>query len=257
MHVSFEFIETVSDCLPFFYYHYSTVMNVVITGASKGIGKAVAEKFASHGADLFLCSRHIEDTAAWQGQLMNKYNIAVSCMNTDMSVKDEVLAFSKKVLDAFDGIDVLVNNAGLFEPGSVHNEPEGTLERMIDVNLYSAYHLTRALLPLMMKHRKGHVFNLCSIASAAAYKNGGAYSISKFALYGFSKNLREELKTYNIKVTAVLPGAAYTDSWSGSGIDPKRIMEAKDVADMIWAASQLSPQACVEDILMRPQRGDL
>jgi short-subunit dehydrogenase len=109
----------------------------------------------------------------------------------------------------------------------------------------------------MMKQKKGHIFNLCSIASIAAYKNGGAYSISKFALYGFSKNLREELKAYNIKVTAVLPGAAYTDSWSGSGIDPKRIMEAKDVADMIWAASQLSPQACVEDILMRPQHGDL
>jgi len=98
---------------------------------------------------------------------------------------------------------------------------------------------------------------MCSIASLNAYPNGGAYSISKFAMHGFSKNLREELKPHNIKVTAVFPGAAYTDSWSGSGIDPKCIMEASDIASMVYAASQLSAQACVEEIVLRPQLGDL
>ncbi|MES1218483.1 MAG: SDR family oxidoreductase, partial [Bacteroidota bacterium] len=147
--------------------------------------------------------------------------------------------------------------AGLFEPGSVNNEPEGTLESQVAVNLYSAYHLTRTVLPAMMLEKRGHIFNLCSIASLNAYKNGGAYSISKFAMYGFSKNLREEMKPHGIKVTHVIPGAAYTDSWSGSSIDPKRIMEAADIAKMIYAASQLSPQACVEEIVIRPQLGDL
>jgi short-subunit dehydrogenase len=98
---------------------------------------------------------------------------------------------------------------------------------------------------------------MCSIASLKAYPNGGAYSISKFALAGFSKNLREEMKPFGIKVTAVYPGAAYTDSWAGSGVDPVRIMEADDIASMIYAASLLSPQACVEDIVLRPQLGDL
>jgi len=98
---------------------------------------------------------------------------------------------------------------------------------------------------------------MCSIASLAAYHNGGSYSISKFALMGFSKNLREELKPYNLKVTAVYPGAVYTSSWEGSGIPPSRIMEVSDVASLIYAASQLSPQACVEDIVLRPQQGDL
>ena len=98
---------------------------------------------------------------------------------------------------------------------------------------------------------------MCSVASIKAYDNGGAYSVSKFALLGFSKNLREEMKPYNIKVTAVIPGATYTDSWSSSGIDPKRFMEATDVAEMIYAASQLSVQACVEEILLRPQPGDI
>ncbi|MBS1565162.1 MAG: SDR family oxidoreductase, partial [Bacteroidetes bacterium] len=135
--------------------------------------------------------------------------------------------------------------------------PDNALEEMIQTNLYSAYHLTRALLPSMMDRKSGHIFNMCSIASLKAYPNGGAYSISKFALLGFSKNLREELKPWGIKVTAVLPGAAYTDSWAASGIDPKRIMEAADIAQMVFAAAHLSPQACVEDIILRPQLGDV
>jgi short-subunit dehydrogenase len=109
----------------------------------------------------------------------------------------------------------------------------------------------------MMARKRGHIFNICSIASLNAYPNGGSYSISKFALLGFSKNLREELKPHGIKVTAVCPGATMTDSWAGSNIDPKRIMEAEDVAKIIFTASQLSPMADVEDIIMRPQLGDL
>jgi short-subunit dehydrogenase len=109
----------------------------------------------------------------------------------------------------------------------------------------------------MMAQKHGHIFNICSIASLQAYANGGSYSISKFALAGFSKNLREEMKPYGVKVTAVYPGAAFTDSWSGSGVDPLRIMEAGDIAEIVYAASQLSPRATVEDIVLRPQLGDL
>src|ERR1700712_6140166 len=101
---------------------------------------------------------------------------------------------------------------------------------MIEVNLYSAYYLTRALLSKMMNQRHGHIFNMCSIASLNAYPNGGSYSISKYALMGFSKNLREEMKPYNIKVTAVYPGAVYTSSWEGSGVEVSRIMEVNDIA---------------------------
>ena len=154
-------------------------------------------------------------------------------------------------------IDILINNAGQFVQGSVYNEPEGNLEKMIDINLYSAYHLTRALLPEMIENKSGHIFNICSIAALKAYDNGGSYSISKFALMGFSKNLREEMKPFNIKVTAVFPGAVYTSSWEGAGVKPERIMEVDDVANMIYAASLLSPQACVEDIVIRPLLGDL
>ena len=154
-------------------------------------------------------------------------------------------------------IDILINNAGQFVPGSIYNEPNGALEAMIRNNLYSAYYLNRTILPNMMEKKSGHIFNICSIAALQAYPNGGSYSISKYALLGFSKNLREELKPYGIKVTTVCPGAAYTDSWAASGVNPGRIMQANDIAAMIYAASKLSPQAVVEDIIMRPQLGDL
>lgn len=235
-------------------------MNIVITGASKGLGLAIADKFADDKNDhtLLLCARNQDDLQQSASNLQTRYpHTTVLTRACDVSKKDEALLFTDWILQSVPGIDILVNNAGQFLPGNVRDEPDGTLEIMIEVNLYSAYHVTRALLPAMMQVKRGHIFNMCSVASLKAYNNGGSYSISKFALMGFSKNLREELKEYNIKVTAVYPGAVMTDSWSGSGIDPKRIMEAKDVADMIYAAAHLSPQACVEDIILRPQLGDL
>jgi len=232
-------------------------MNVVITGASKGIGKALVEQFARQGADLFLCSRHMDQTIHWQQDLMEKYNSSIMSYNADLGIEGEVKSFGKKVLEAFDKVDILINNAGLFEPGSVHQEPEGQLERMMRVNMYSAYHLTRALVPRMIAQKSGHIFNICSVAALQAYNNGGSYSISKWAMLGFSRNLREELKKHGIKVTAVHPGATLTGSWEGFDIDPSRIMEADDIASMVLAASSLSLQACVEEILIRPQLGDL
>src|SRR5690606_5134387 len=137
------------------------------------------------------------------------------------------------------------------------DELDGTLERLRATNLYSAYHVTRTQVPAMKLQGRGHIFNICSIASLQAYSNGGAYSISKYALHGFSKNLREELKSYNIKVTSVFPGAVLTDSWGDFDNRDHRIMEASDVASMIFTAAQLSIGACVEDIVLRPQLGDL
>ena len=234
-----------------------TCRNIIITGASKGIGKAIAEQFAAAGYTLLLCARNETDLNQLADELATKYlQTTVLVKAVDMSKKEQVVQFANWCL-SFGVPDILVNNAGQFVPGSVHSEADGLLEQMIETNLYSAYHLTRAVLPKMMERKSGHVFNICSIASLQAYANGGSYSISKFAMLGFNKNLREELKPYGVKVTAVLPGAAFTNSWSGSGVDPNRIMEAADVAKMVYAASQLSAQACVEEIVLRPQLGDL
>ena len=236
-------------------------MNVVVTGASRGIGKAIAERFASERNSLYLCARDKIQLGETVTALQNSFpESAVQSFSADLSEKEDALRFANWVLQQTaesGGPRILVNNAGTFIPGSIWNEEEGALEKMLNTNLYSAYHLTRALLPRMMEEGQGHIFNLCSIASLHAYKNGGAYSISKFALLGFSRNLREEMKPHGIKVTAVLPGAVYTDSWKGSGVSEQRIMEAADIASLVYTAATLSPQATVEDIVIRPQLGDL
>jgi short-subunit dehydrogenase len=232
-------------------------MNIVITGGSKGMGKAMAEKFAAANHHIFICSRNETELSETAAELNNQYNNSVQYFAADLSIKKEVIKFAKWILDKNINIDILINNAGQFVPGSVYNEPEGNLEQMIEVNLYSAYHLTRALLPQMMKNKSGHIFNMCSIASLKAYSNGGSYSISKFALMGFTKNLREEMKPHFIKVTAVYPGAVLTSSWEGAGLEPTRLMESNDIAELVFAASILSPQACVEDIVIRTILGDI
>jgi short-subunit dehydrogenase len=232
-------------------------MNIVITGGSKGIGKAIAAKFASAKNNIFISSRNEKELSTTTEKLNEKGIGNVKYFAADLTDKKAVIKLSDWILGQCESVDVLVNNAGDFIPGSVYNEEEGTLEKMLNVNLLSAYHLTRALLPSMMKKKSGHIFNMSSIAALSAYANGGSYSISKFALMGFSRNLREEMKPFQIKVTTVYPGAVYTDSWKSAGIKPGRIMEANDIADMIYAASFLSPQACVEDIVIRPLKGDL
>lgn len=232
-------------------------MNVVVTGASKGIGRAIAEIFAAHGHHLFICSRNEVSLYKAMEELGTRYpGVTIRAKPFDLGKKEEAIAFGEWCLSAAIP-DVLVNNAGLFEPGSVYNEPDGVLESQLATNLLSAYHVTRTILPVMINRKSGHIFNMCSIASLNAYANGGAYSISKFALYGFSKNLREEMKPFGIKVTALHPGAVMSDSWAGFDNSSGRIMEAADIAKLVYAASQLSPQACVEEIVIRPQLGDL
>ena len=233
-------------------------MNIVITGGGKGIGKSIAAKFAANGNQIYICARSENELEKTSSELNEKYNKkAIQYFAADISNKAGADSFCNWIIDKSISPDILVNNAGQFVPGSIYNEENGTLEKMLSANLYSAYYVTRGLLPLMIPKRSGHIFNMCSIASLKAYSNGGSYSISKYALMGLSKNLREEMKQFNIKVTTVYPGAVYTSSWSESGVEPSRIMEADDIAEMICSASKLSPQACVEDIVIRPQLGDL
>jgi len=230
----------------------------VVTGATQGMGKIIAEKLLNEGFSIAVCARNKAKLLQLETEWKERYpTAAIMIYETDLTIKEELTDFATAALSHFPAIDLLVNNAGSYTPGTIADEPEGLLQSMIAVNLYSAYNLTRALLPSMKEKQSGHIFNICSIASLKAYPNGGSYSISKYALLGFSENLREELKDHNIKVTAICPGATYTPSWEGSGVPPERIMESADVANMLWSAYRLSPQANVETIVMRPVKGDL
>jgi short-subunit dehydrogenase len=230
----------------------------VVTGGTKGIGKALVERFLAEGFDVITCARNNKDLESLEIELSERYKSAtLYSQAADLAVKEDLNAFIDFINSKNQFASVLINNTGVFIPGQIHNETEGTLEKTMETNLYSAYHLTRAILPAMMEQKKGHIFTMCSTASIMAYPNGGSYCISKFALYGMTKVLREEMKPHNVKVTAVLPGATFTDSWKGTDLPEDRFMDAKDVADTIWAAYTLSPRAVMEEILLRPQLGDL
>ncbi len=227
-------------------------MNIVITGASRGIGKAIAEKFAHENHNVIVCSRDEQKLNA-----LKKLYPTILTFACDVSKKEEIQKFGDFILSAFDTIDVLINNAGIFFPGKIMEEEDGVLEKTIDTNLYSAYYMTRKLIPQFKKQKAGTIFNMCSVASLKAYENGGSYSISKFALLGFSKTLREELKEYNIKVTSIIPGATLTDSWSGTSFPESRFSKPEDIAALIYTITQLSEFSVVEDLVIRPQLGDI
>lgn len=230
----------------------------VITGGTKGIGRATAERFLAGGFDVVTCARQLDELKNFRETALSRYSTATLLIHqADLSVPSETDGFVGYVNSLKRPVAILVNNTGLFVPGQLHKEPPGILERSIETNVYSAYYVTRGLLPDMIVRRQGHIFNLCSTASIMAYPNGGSYCVSKFALYGMTKVFREELKPFGIKVTALLPGATLTESWAGTELPESRFMQAADIAECIWSAYHLSPSAVIEEILLRPQEGDI
>jgi len=231
---------------------------LVITAASKGIGRAIAEKFLSAGYEVAVCARNPLHLKEMESEISARsYPGILHTFVCDVSDKNQLINFHAFVKNHMGTIDILVNNAGIFEPGAIHNEAEGVFERQITMNVASAYHTSRLFLPEMMALKSGHIFNICSVASIKPYTNGGSYCISKYAVFGMTKVLREELKPYRIKVTAVLPGATLSGSWDGTTLPESRFMKVQDIADAVYMASQLSPSAVVEEILIRPMEGDI
>jgi len=230
---------------------------VVVTGGSKGIGRCIIERFAKEGFDVATCSRKQADLQELKRAVEEEFKVTVYTQVADVTDKEQVLSFTDFVNQLNRPVDVLVNNAGYFEPGQITTEPDGVLEKMLDSNLFSSYHTTRGLVGGMKDRKWGHIFTICSIASIKAYPNGGSYAVSKFALLGLTKMLREELKEYGIRVTAVLPGATKTSSWDESDLPESRFMKAEDVAEAVYGAYSLSRNTVVEEILIRPQLGDI
>lgn len=232
--------------------------SILVSGCTKGIGLAIVQKFANEGFNVAGCSRNEKDLKKLFAKLSAKFPKQRFFMEVcDVANTKLLKIFAKDVIKEFGKIDVLVNNAGTFMPGSIIKEEDGAFEKQWLTNVSSAYHLCRMIVPPMIKQKSGHVFNICSTASITAYTNGGSYSISKHAMLGLNNVLREELKSKNVKVTAILPGATHTESWKNSDLPKERFMPAEDIAMMVFNAYSLSPQSNVEEILIRPQLGDI
>jgi short-subunit dehydrogenase len=235
--------------------HASGLELAVITGGTKGIGLALVRRFLQAGFAVATCSRQapdIEKLLREEGEPGRLFALAA-----DLSTRVGVDSFAAFVHQLALPVRVLINNTGTYQPGQTHQEPEGALAHMLDTNLHSAYHLTRALLPGMMARRRGHVFNVCSTASIKPFVNGGSYCISKYALRGFTQVLREEMKPYNLAVTAIMPGATLTSSWEGTTLPDSRLMPPEDIAEAVYGVFALSERTVVEELLLRPMLGDI
>lgn len=228
----------------------------IITGATKGIGRAVAERLAPSCGQLALVARTTADLASVRQALSALApNCGIDTFAADLSSKEAVEQLAANLSNGYPRVDLLVNNAGVYLPGPLLQEPEGALETMMAVNLFAPYRLSRALWPFMPGG--GHIFNIASIASREGYVGKGSYGITKAALLSFHHSLRHELKDKGIRVTAIHPGPTWSASWAGADLPEDRLLQAAEVAEALWNAWQMPPNAVIEEITIRPQLGDL
>jgi len=231
---------------------------VLITGASQGIGAEIARVFAGEikGVRLALVARNarnLRGVAAACAQL----GAETAVFPADTSDEAAVAKLARAVAKRFGAVDVLINNAGAFTQAKFADTTVAEFDRMIAVNLRSAFLVTRAFLPAMVARRHGDVFFMSSIAGLGAYPNAAAYCAAKFGVTGLAQVLRAETKDAGVRVCCVHPGATWSPSWSGSGVAPERIMPAEDVARAFFDVYRLGRSTVVEEIVLRPQLGDL
>lgn len=226
-------------------------MNAIITGATKGIGRAIAVKLAEAGYDLAICARTGSDLQIL-AESLNYTGVKIHCFALDCSNKAEVYDFCNKVGSEFANADVLVNNAGLFLPGDLLNEADEDFESQLMLNLMAPYYLSKFFGKMMSEKRAGHIFNICSTASKEIKENAGSYGVTKSALLSLNHVLRYELSRYNVKVTAILPGSTLTSSWAGTTIPQERFIKPEDIADALFTTLNLSSGANVEEIILKP-----
>jgi len=226
-------------------------MNAIVTAASKGIGRAISIQLAENGYNLAICARNEQDLKALAEQL-SYTGKRIVYFKADLSNKSEAYAFCDFARHEFDEIDVLVNNAGSFLPAAILDEADEAFELQLNLNLNAAYYISKRIAKVMRDRRSGHIFNICSAASKEIIKNAGTYSVTKTAMLCLNNVLRQELAEFNVKVTAILPGATRTASWDGTDIPAEKFMQPEDIAIAVYQALTLGAAANVDEILIKP-----
>jgi len=233
-------------------------MNAIVTGATRGMGLAISKHLAANNYNLALCARNAAELNELKATLTSQYpELSVAALATDCAKAEDVKQFADFVSSQFDFIDVLINNAGLFIPSKLLAENEDDLAMQMQVNVFCPHFLSKYFGSRMQKAGKGHIFNICSISSVKPTVTAGSYSISKVALLGLTKVLREELMPAGVKVTAVVPGSTLTGSWEGTTIPSNRFIDPNDIAQSIIACLSMSEGANVDEIVIRPLKGDI
>ncbi|PAP79583.1 oxidoreductase [Rubrivirga sp. SAORIC476] len=229
---------------------------VLVTGASRGIGAAVAEAFAARGDRLALVARDADALAEVARRCAEAGGDArvFVCDVTDGAAVD---ALAASVRDWAGTPDVVVNNAGLFEPGGILETSPEAFRRQMEVNVVSAFLVTRAFLAAMRARGSGRILMMGSVASIRGYPGGAAYGAAKHALLGLARSVRQEMLGTGVSVTTLLPGATRTGSWDGTDLPDDRFMPPEDIARVAVEVATLSGRTVVEEVLLRPDAGDI
>lgn len=235
---------------------------IMVTGATAGFGRAIAIKFAQNGFNIIITGRRKERLDTLEKKLSG-YKVNVLALNFDVRNNSNVSDVISDLPDSWKNIDILVNNAGL-AAGLAHIDA-GSIDdwdRMIDTNVKGLLYVTRAVSPLMVARKKGHIFNISSIAGKEIYENGNVYCASKHAVDALSKAMRIDLLKHNIKVTNIAPGMADTEfslvRFHGDSDRANAVYEGfdaltgEDIADVIYYCASLPAHVCINDLTITP-----
>jgi short-subunit dehydrogenase len=232
--------------------------NALITGATKGMGRAIAFAFAKQGLNLAICSRNIKDLEQIKAKLQSiNQDISIVTVQADASKKDQLLNFAQKAEAELGQIHVIVNNVGIYQPTSIMDDAEDTFDILMNANLRPAYELYRYFGKKLATAKNGHIFNICSIAAITPVTEAGTYTVTKAATLSLSNIMRLEMQQYGVKVTSVIPGSTLTSSWDGMQVDANKMVLPDDIASAVIAIYNMSAGANVNEITITPVFGQV
>ena len=232
--------------------------NALITGGTKGMGRAIAIAFAKENVNIAVCARNAADLDVFKKDL-NEINpdIKVVTVVADGSNREELLNFAQTAQQELGNINIIVNNLGMYAPTSILNDENNLFQKVVNTNLMPAYELYRFFGKSMVSVGEGHIFNICSIAALDPIPEAGIYSVTKAALLCLNDVMRLEMEQYGVKITAVIPGSTLTDSWKGIAVDKDKMVLPEDIASAIINIYKMSAGANVDQIIIKPVYGQV
>ncbi len=234
---------------------------VLITGATSGIGKACAEKFAEAGNDIIITGRRNDRLTEIKTSLENQYGIQVLPLCFDVQDRDAVSVAFNNLPQAWRNIEILINNAGLaLGRDSFEDADMNDWETMLNTNVHGLLYVSKAVIPLMIAQKKGHIINMGSVAGKEVYEKGNVYCASKFAVDAITRSMRIDLLKNNIKVTGIHPGAVETEfslvrfkgeeAIARSAYTGLKPLTANDIADTVFYCTSLPAHVCINDLVI-------
>ncbi len=225
----------------------------LVTGGSRGIGRAIALRLAHLGAGLAICGRNAQALATAEAEL-KKSGSSVYAQIADVSQSNDVTALVEKTEAALGPISILVNNAGIGLFGPAHEKTEYEWDRVLNTNLKGVFLVSRAVAPAMIQRGAGDIINISSLAGRNAFAGGGIYCASKWGLQGLSACMAEDLRGLGIRVSVICPGSVATEFSPRSSKDPAKVLSPEDVAHVVEMIVTQGPQSFLSEVHLRPVR---